>query len=309
MSQPIIPQQSFTILVVPEMEGSSSTWHFSSKFLKNVVIAGILLGIIFLFVLLHYGYLLWTLDSRNMLERHNRQLVQSLQAIQTQLNPIAKEMRQIKKLSQKLHLLTTTPNIETNENAALPESDLRDRPLSLSALREIEAQHIESQVLLQSTTTLAEEIRKQTISLSQLVDHFQDQGELRLFLPSIHPVKGWFSSPFGMRLDPYTGEQTLHTGIDIAAQEGTIVVAPAAGRVTFFNNDGLLGNLLIIDHGVGYQTQFGHLKEALVKVGTIVERGQPIAQVGNTGKSTGPHLHYEIRKFGIPVNPVDYMID
>lgn len=305
----MMPKKSIRVLFISEENGLSSTLHLSRRFIRRASILVVFFVVAVVTLTAHYIYLQCTLDDRRTLDRHNQELALRLKDIERKLGPMEKQIRQAQKLSQRLVLLTTSDNPEPADQDTFASDDPGDFALSLSALREMEAQQIESRLLSNATQMLSTEIQKQVLSLSQLVDHFQNQSELRALLPSIHPVKGWLSSPFGVRTDPYTGEPTNHTGADFAAPEGTTVVAPAAGRVVFFGNDSALGNLLVIDHGLGYQTQFGHLKESLVELGQMVKRGQPIAQVGSTGKSTGPHLHYEIRKFGIPVNPMQYMID
>jgi murein DD-endopeptidase MepM/ murein hydrolase activator NlpD len=262
-----------------------------------------------LIVVVHYTYLLVSLDSRMALSTQNAEIKESLRALEQKLEPIEKQARDAKALSQKLHHLTTDLSVAQISRDDLVVAESGTPPLTLSGLKEIEAQAIESELLNEKAEFLSHEIGKHILSLSRLVDHFEDQRELRTILPSIKPVEGSLSSPFGPRMDPYSGQGAMHTGTDFAAPEGTVVIAPAFGRVIFYANDGQLGNLLILDHGAGYQTQYGHLKQALVEVGAVVERGQAIAQVGNTGKSTGPHLHYEIRKLGIPVNPMQFIID
>jgi murein DD-endopeptidase MepM/ murein hydrolase activator NlpD len=127
--------------------------------------------------------------------------------------------------------------------------------------------------------------------------------------PSIWPVRGWVTSGFGKRLSPFTGRKNLHTGIDIATRHGTVVVAPADGVVTRVTTKYDMGKLVEIDHGYGILTRYGHNSEILVRPGQRVRRGQPIARVGNTGRSTGPHLHYEVRLNGVPVNPMRYIVD
>ena len=101
----------------------------------------------------------------------------------------------------------------------------------------------------------------------------------------------------------------MHAGLDIAATSGTPVVAPARGRATFVGNKGPLGRALVIDHGFGVKTMYGHTSEIFVKAGATVERGQKIAAIGSTGRSTGPHLHYVVEVNGIPRNPLDYIFD
>ena len=127
-------------------------------------------------------------------------------------------------------------------------------------------------------------------------------------VPSIWPVRGWVSSEFGYRISPFTGDRAMHTGIDVATPEGMPVIAPADGIVQFIGVQGNYGNALVLRHGAGLSTLFGHLQAALVSEGTLVKRGQQIALVGNTGRSTGPHLHYEVRLDNLPVNPRRYIL-
>jgi murein DD-endopeptidase MepM/ murein hydrolase activator NlpD len=127
--------------------------------------------------------------------------------------------------------------------------------------------------------------------------------------PSLRPAQGWVSSDFGYRIWPFTGRRELHKGLDIAAREGTPIIAPANGVVTFAGPKWLIGNLITLDHGYGITTRYGHTKEILKKKGERVKRGEVIATVGNTGRSTGPHLHYEVRLNGLPVDPNQYIFD
>jgi murein DD-endopeptidase MepM/ murein hydrolase activator NlpD len=126
-------------------------------------------------------------------------------------------------------------------------------------------------------------------------------------LPLRWPVRAAVSSEFGRRRSPWSGEPEFHDGIDIAAREGTRVLAPSAGRVAFVGATPEYGNTIVLDHGNSVRTRFGHLARAIVKTGQRVERGQAVALTGNTGRSTGPHLHYEILVQGHPVNPRQYL--
>ncbi len=127
--------------------------------------------------------------------------------------------------------------------------------------------------------------------------------------PSIWPVHGWVTSGFGRRLSPFTGRRVLHTGLDIATRKGAIIIAPADGVVTRAATEYDFGKLVEIDHGFGVSTRYGHNSQILVRPGHRVRRGEPIARVGNTGRSTGPHLHYEVRLNGVPVNPRRYIVE
>lgn len=122
------------------------------------------------------------------------------------------------------------------------------------------------------------------------------------------PVKkGWLSSPFGRRADPFTGKRDWHPGVDFAALSGSDVVATAAGVVTDTGRKSGYGQFVEVSHGDGYVTRYAHNKELLVAKGDMVKKGQAIAKVGNTGRSTGPHVHYEIIKNGTRINPYHYL--
>lgn len=125
--------------------------------------------------------------------------------------------------------------------------------------------------------------------------------------PSITPVKGRITSKFGYRTSPFSGVREYHKGIDIAAAEGTSIKAAADGVITFSGRKGLLGNLITIDHGNGIVTRYGHISRFVKKRGQRVKKGDTIARVGDTGRSTGPHLHYEVRISGKAVDPKKYM--
>jgi len=127
--------------------------------------------------------------------------------------------------------------------------------------------------------------------------------------PSIWPVRGWLSSRFGHRISPFTGMDTMHGGVDISAPMHTPVIAPAAGTVTFAGTEAGLGNVVIVSHGYGLKTTYGHLSKDRVKAGQTVKRGDILGEVGSTGLSTGPHLHYEVEVHGRPVDPTKYIID
>jgi murein DD-endopeptidase MepM/ murein hydrolase activator NlpD len=126
--------------------------------------------------------------------------------------------------------------------------------------------------------------------------------------PSIWPAHGWLSSTMGMRTDPFTGERDYHQGLDIAADRGAPVYATADGTVRQASYQGAYGNLVVIDHGFGLETRYGHLSAFEVKDGDVVKRGDLIGLVGATGRATSPHLHYEVRVNGRVLNPLQMLL-
>ena len=130
----------------------------------------------------------------------------------------------------------------------------------------------------------------------------------RKFLPSQKPVAdGWFSSNFGYRIDPFTGQNAFHEGVDFPAEIGTAIVAAASGRVIFAGVSTQYGKMIEIDHGNALITRYAHASRLNARVGDLVVRGQRIATVGTTGRSTGPHLHFEERLHGVPQNPARFL--
>jgi murein DD-endopeptidase MepM/ murein hydrolase activator NlpD len=121
--------------------------------------------------------------------------------------------------------------------------------------------------------------------------------------PGQWPLHGWVTSEFGRRPHPLSGGLEMHTGVDIASPIGNEVRAPAAGEVLFVGEQPGYGQVLVLRHGQGYTTRFGHLERTVVVAGQEVQEGQLIARSGNTGQTTGPHLHYEVRRFHLPVDP------
>ena len=127
-------------------------------------------------------------------------------------------------------------------------------------------------------------------------------------LPTASPIAiGFFSSNFGWRLDPFTGQRAMHEGVDFVAGHGTPIKAAAGGIVIYSDYHSGYGNMLEVDHGNGLVSRYGHASKRLVKEGDVVLRGQKIGEVGSTGRSTGPHLHFEVLLNGTPQNPTRYL--
>lgn len=126
-------------------------------------------------------------------------------------------------------------------------------------------------------------------------------------IPTLVPVNGKFNNGYGYRKDPFTKKKTFHDGIDFSADKGTIIIASAGGKVTFAQRNGGYGLCVVIDHGRGLCTRYAHASKLMVKEGQEVKKGDVIAKVGSTGRSTGPHLHFEVLLYNKPVDPGTYI--
>ena len=159
-----------------------------------------------------------------------------------------------------------------------------------------------------SLDTLAQQVERQQERLSALENLLLDRKLNAAVTPSGWPVDGgWISSGFGVRADPFNGHQAMHEGVDIASRMGSPVLAVADGVVTHSGEKAGYGLLVEITHESGLITRYGHTSATLVKVGDRVKKGQEIALVGTSGRSTGPHLHFEVVRNGSPVNPMRYL--
>lgn len=156
-----------------------------------------------------------------------------------------------------------------------------------------------------------EDLRRRAEQLDGTMENLEEAWEVRLRIlsstPSLLPVEGYLSDGFGWRRDPFTGEREFHRGLDIVAPTGTPVLAPADGLVTAAGRMSGYGKTVHLSHGAGLGSRFGHLSEILVKPGQRVRRGDVLGRVGSTGRSTGPHLHYEVFRAGRPVDPRSFV--
>jgi murein DD-endopeptidase MepM/ murein hydrolase activator NlpD len=200
-----------------------------------------------------------------------------------------------------------------NTPAAATSSAL-DQPRLADLIREDEEQESDSlrqefpKLHLAFDTVLQHE-QSVELDVQSLTSALLDQRDYLNSLPTLKPTNGWYTSGFGTRSSPFTGKSTMHEGLDLANHVGSAIVATASGIVTYAGPRPGYGNLVTINHGYGIQTQYGHISRAYVKVGQKVKRGDKIAAVGNTGRSTGPHVHYEVRVNGIPMNPYFYILE
>jgi len=157
------------------------------------------------------------------------------------------------------------------------------------------------------------DLNRESLYVEQMLqDQYEllaDQKAFLSALPTRRPAIGYFTSGFGIRLSPFGGRAKMHEGLDIANRPGTQIKSPADGVVIFANTKSGYGQTVIVDHGYGLETWYGHTKKILVTKGQHVKRGDTLALLGNTGRSTGPHVHYEVRVHGTPVDPLSYILE
>lgn len=163
--------------------------------------------------------------------------------------------------------------------------------------------------LPESPESLAAQGRWVQNQLEMVEGRLNEQGRVLASTPTIAPVVGLITDGFGRRKDPFTGRLAFHRGLDVSARRGTTIKAPADGIVVFAGRNGGLGKTVRLSHDFGFSTVYGHLDKMSVEPGDVVHRGQEIGTLGNTGRSTGPHLHYEVHEDGVAKNPLYYILD
>lgn len=209
---------------------------------------------------------------------------------------------------------------ETNEEVRFPEADGEADPdaASMSPMHEPDLSVLPAGAELSPDTLARLTFRAETLSaaalarstaLEDLLEGLEGKTRRLASTPSIWPTEGWLTSRYGYRTSPFTGKRQFHAGIDIATDFNTPVLAPARGRVVFAGRKGPLGRTVVIDHGFGIRTTYGHLAKTMADVGQEVERGEQIAAVGSSGRSTGPHLHYSVETQRRSVDPLDYIFE
>jgi murein DD-endopeptidase MepM/ murein hydrolase activator NlpD len=278
--------------------------------------------------IIDYGSLFVDSLEKKRMAIENQNLKKQLSIVETKLSALDLSLSRSKSFITKLKLIT---NIEDpNYNLALSQANLPDneeiaRDSSVTEPMDFlvgpQGRQNQKSFIIESRSnqnyaTLAIRIDKsiketelQEQSMTSLWQLLSDRQSLLASTPSVKPSQGWVSSLFGYRPNPFTGRTVLHAGIDIAANVGTPIVAPANGVVINAGYDEGYGKIIEIDHGYGITTRYGHCSQIFVKIGQKVNRFDVIGSVGNTGRSTGSHLHYEVRVAGVPRNPMLYVLE
>lgn len=225
-------------------------------------------------------------------------LRENLDAMAVRLGRMQAQLRQLDFLGERVSALA---GVEVA--APLPAAPGRGGPLIPSTGAPPGAQELASRI-----EALSGELASRADALGAIEARLLDEGARRELLPARLPVDAaWDSSSYGWRNDPITGERALHTGIDFNVAQGTPIVAAAGGVVVAAERHAQYGNYVDIDHGNDLVTRYAHASRLLVRPGTIVRPGEKIAEVGSTGRSTGPHLHFEVRLRDVPQDPRRYL--
>lgn len=303
MSEP-----KWTLVVVPPGSGASRAIEVSQRVLKAATGFAAVIGLVAL--LLGYGAVSHTLNLHHtaQLEQENARLAEELGRLHGEMASLGDTIKQIARQDTRIRLLANLePNDPSVQQAGIGGPSSPDST-SLSLLtmgvlgRRTQEIRVDLGALIRRANLLA-------ASFGEARDSLVHHRDRLTAMPSIMPTVGWLTSAFSsMREHPILHIMRPHEGIDVTAPLGAAIEAPAAGRVISAGWETGYGNVIELDHGFGIQTKFAHCSKLVAKLGQHVNRGQVIAEVGSTGLSTGPHLHYEVHVNGKPVDPLRYVL-
>jgi murein DD-endopeptidase MepM/ murein hydrolase activator NlpD len=287
-------------MVIPQKSGGIIRFRVSSLFLKIATVIGVVTFLVS--CMIFYDYLKIREKGR-MQKLFSKQLLLQrfeFQEINNRLNHKTKQLQKLEEFDKKLRLISGLQD---------SISKIQYTGRINNSLKNYISDFVDSKQILEKMKNLYLNAKIREVSFFQLDAFLQESKDRLARTPSILPTRGHFTAGFGMRLHPIDRKKRFHHGVDWANKPYTPIYAPADGLVVNTYINGGFGRFLVINHGYNIITRYGHLAKYEVRVGQRVKRGDLIARMGNTGKSTGPHLHYEILLRDQYVDPMKYILD
>lgn len=294
----------FTILFLPSNPSKVKKLILSEFLIKSLAVSALILLLTSSIVFFDYvSVKKKEVDLTSLREQTKIQNVQ-IQTFADKINDMEAELARLRSLDTKIRVLTNTKIEEPSAKSGRISLGGRGgpEPIPLSLDKETLLKD-----MMEKLDRLNVEAKAQENRLHELHASLENQKSFLTATPSLWPVRGYISSRFGDRESPFSSGSEFHDGVDISAPFGTPISASAEGVVTIAGRYADLGNCIVIDHGYGFVSRYGHMSEITVHAGQRVKAGQKIGTVGSTGRSTGPHLHYEVAVNGAKVDPLRYL--
>ena len=236
-------------------------------------------------------------NAQRVIEEQRRQIVN----LAGRITGVSQDLQRVQRFDSKLRMMM---NMEKDP------AEVGGAPGDFSrAYLPLHRQELAARKMQDFLSHLSESVRLEEVRQQDLLRALRENRDALASMPSIWPVVGFISSSFGGRSSPFGGGGQFHKGLDISNRMGTPVLAPAQGAVILAARDGAYGNSVEINHGGGIVTKYGHMQRWAVQPGQWVKRSEIIGYIGMSGRTTGPHLHYEVRLNGVPVNPMRYILE
>jgi murein DD-endopeptidase MepM/ murein hydrolase activator NlpD len=290
----------YTFIVVPDASSRLRKLKLPARVLHGFAATGVLAFFVVVALGFSYVKMAFKASDYDKLQAENTDLKVQKKNLEVATVKLSEKLNNIQSLFEQIQNLVESDSLTKRGKLNVPA-------VGGSKVDYPTAELLGSATLKDGIDLLKDRTTEMENQLTLLQQVAEKKATIRRITPSIWPVKGRVTSHYGNRLDPFSGEGELHLGVDISALFGTQVHAPADGKVIYAQRKAAYGNLIIIDHGNGLTTRFGHLSRFNVKVGQKVRRTDVVGYVGTSGRSTAPHLHYEVRLGDRAVNPRNYL--
>jgi murein DD-endopeptidase MepM/ murein hydrolase activator NlpD len=300
-----MPKNFYTLLILPKKHSSTKRVSLSGTLVKGVSI--FMLGLILIMMYFSYDYIYTRREHAELkrLKIQTEEQSKQIESLVAKVDQFASKMEELRQFDKKIRIMA---NLETrrDKEQLLGIGGPVNEERRLQSLVENDEKAMIAGADKRVDRLMGEASSREQ-SFANLLAYLKERKSLLAATPSIWPVVGWVTSEFGTRISPFGNDQEFHKGIDIATKFGRTIVAPADGVVTEVSYQQDVGQMIQMDHGYGMATFYGHLSKAIVRPGATVKRGDKIGYVGNSGRSTGSHLHYAVLLKGVPVNPRKYL--
>ena len=294
----------FTLMIIPSRKSGVKKISVSKVIIRNILIVSIVAILVTLYVVYDYASIKRDRAELARLREQTKEQSQQFRDLAMKIDGFADRMEELRQFDKKIRILSAD---QTSRDRKLPLGiGGSDKETRVKELLDQDQQKMITGIR-EKIAKLNEDANDREKSFNELLIFLHEQKSILAATPSIWPVKGWVTSEFGVRESPFSSGVEFHKGLDISTRFGKEVAAPADGLVIMSSYDSQDGNFVKIDHGRGLATGFAHLSRMAVKQCMRVKRGDIIGYVGDTGRSTGSHLHYSVFVNNVPVNPRKYL--
>ena len=294
----------YTVLILPDATSPARKFHLNKTIIT--VVSSVAAVSVLAFVFFLYQYV--NLNVRMLELKQLRQEVSDRNFLAAKVGQLEGELTRLRDLDRKLRVVA---GLDAGDDQGARTAQGGSETLSQAALLDAARKGTGrlADWVGRDLEALGNEITSRERSFRELKDLLEAKRSVLASTPTIWPVRGLITAGYGYRVSPFTGQREMHEGLDIAAPFGTSIAATADGVVSFVGPLAAFGNVVFINHGHGFTTFYAHISSTRVKEGQPVKRGQVIAAVGTSGRTTGPHVHYEVQASGATVNPLKYIVD